>query len=458
MRSVYAKVLWLSLAILTFSLGVFLFISRLIAVENFGANAPVGKNATLQYEEASRTYNEGGAAALATYLDLLHSAYPRCQFVFVRNGRDVVSGTDYSRRLRAVRSIWSPINVAGPILVAIPSAQSEYALTINMRPPSVALYLPYYLVLLCSVGILAWALAWQFARPLLHLSETLQRFGAGDLSARVRSQRRDEIGAVTRAFDHMADRIETLLITERRLLRDISHELRSPLARLSFAAQLACTSHDGNAAKRVTKEVARLTALVESLLQAARSESDLLTCSLENVAFDALVRELVADCEIEAGVRPCSIRLTGSGFLELPGNAELLRRAVENIFRNAIRYAPAGSSIEVRLAQSEAKATLSVRDYGCGVPSHALATIFEPFYRVDSSRDSATGGIGLGLAIAKRAVEVHHGQIWAENADPGLRVVVELPLSFPPSAVAQRSNAVQASSQEFDRQRAQLPN
>src|SRR5438552_976960 len=116
MRSVYAKVLWLSLAILTISLGVFLFISRLIAIENFGASAPVGKNATLQYEEALRTYNKGGAAALAAYLDLLHSAYPRCQFVFVRNGRDVVSGTDYSSRLRAVKSFWSPLNIAGPIL------------------------------------------------------------------------------------------------------------------------------------------------------------------------------------------------------------------------------------------------------------------------------------------------------------------------------------------------------
>ena len=458
MRSVYAKLLWLSLAILTFSLGVFLFISRLMAVENFGASAPVGKNATLQYEEASRTYNKGGTTALAAYLDLLHSAYPRCQFVFVRNGRDVVSGTDYSRRLRAAKSFWSTFNFAGPILVAIPSAQSEYALTIHMRPPSMALYLPYYLVLLCSVGILAWALAFQFARPLTYLSATLQRFGAGDLSARVRSQRRDEIGTVTRAFDHMADRIETLLLTERRLLRDISHELRSPLARLSFAAQLACTSPDSNAAKRVTKEVARLTELVESLLHAARSESDLLTCSLENIAFDALVRELVADCEIEAGLRPCGIQLVGSGFLELRGNVELLRRAVENIVRNAIRYAPPGSSIEVRLGHSTGKATLSVRDYGCGVPASALATIFEPFYRVDSSRDSATGGVGLGLAIAKRAVEVHHGQIWAENAEPGLRVVVELPLHIAPSAVAPSSTAARASSQEFVRQKARLPN
>jgi len=452
MRSVYAKVLWLSLAILTFSLGVFLFISRLIAVENFGATAPVGKNATLQYKEACRTYNQGGAPALAAYLDLLHSAYPRCQFVFVRNGRDVVTGADYSRRLRAVKSFWSPLSVAGPILVAIPSAQSEYVLTINMRPPSVALYLPYYLVLLCSVGILAWALAFQFARPLLQLIETLQRFGRGELSARVRSQRRDEIGAVTRAFDQMADQIETLLIAERRLLRDISHELRSPLARLSFAAQLACTSRDGNAAKRVTKEVARLSELVESLLHVARSENDLLTCTLENVAFDALVRELVADCEIEAAVRPCSVVLMSSGFLELPGNAELLRRAVENIFRNAIRYAPAGSSIEVRLDHSDTEATLSVRDYGCGVPSDALATIFDPFYRVDSSRDAATGGVGLGLAIAKRAVQMHHGCIWAENADPGLRVVMELPLSG-----ALRSNAVRSSLPGSVRQKVRLP-
>jgi two-component system sensor histidine kinase CpxA len=427
------------LTILTLSLGGFLYTARLIAVKNFGATAPVGKNATLQYEEASRTFKKGGTAALSAYLDSLHSAYPGCNFAFVRNGRDVVTGTDYSGKLRAAKSRWPSLNITGPILVAIPSTQSEYTLTISMRPQSAALYLPYYLVLVFSVGILAWALAFQFAHPLRQLIDTLQRFGAGELSARVSSQRRDEIGAVTRAFDQMADRIETLLVAERRLLRDISHELRSPLARLSFAAQLACTSRDGNAAKRVTKEVARLTELVESLLQAARSEKDLLTCSLENVAFDALVKELVADCEMEAAVQSSSVRLVGSGLLELRGNPELLRRAVENIFRNAIRYAPTGSVIDVRLGQSKAIGTLSVRDYGCGVPSHALAAIFEPFYRVDGSRDSATGGVGLGLAIAKRAVEVHHGRIWAENAEPGLRVFIELPLSSAPSAATQVS-------------------
>ena len=195
MRSVYAKVLWLSLAILTFSLGVFLYISRLIAVENFGATAPVGKNATVQYEDASRKFNKEGIPALSAYLNLLHSAYPNCQFVFVRKGRDVITGTDYSRKLRAATSLWSPLDLTGPILIAIPSPRSEDALIIDTQPRSAALYLPYYLVLLCSVGILAWALAFQFARPLMQLIETLQRFGRGELSARVRSQRRDEIGA-----------------------------------------------------------------------------------------------------------------------------------------------------------------------------------------------------------------------------------------------------------------------
>src|SRR5260370_35008296 len=127
------------------------------------------------------------------------------------------------------KSRWSLMNVTGPIIVAIPSADSEYALIINIPPENVALYLPYYLLLLCAVAILCWGLAFQFASPLNEFTETVRRFGAGDLSARVRSARRDEIGDVARAFDQMADRIETLLTPERRTLPVIFHDVRSPL-------------------------------------------------------------------------------------------------------------------------------------------------------------------------------------------------------------------------------------
>jgi two-component system sensor histidine kinase CpxA len=110
------------------------------------------------------------------------------------------------------------------------------------------------------------------------------------------------------------------------------------------------------------------------------------------------------------------------------GDRELLRRAMENIVRNAIRYAPEGTRVEVKLASDRDDAEISVRDYGPGVPESELPKIFKPFFRVDESRDSSTGGVGLGLAIAHRAVTVHHGAMTARNADPGLLVSIELPL------------------------------
>ena len=212
------------------------------------------------------------------------------------------------------------------------------------------------------------------------------------------------------------------------MLQDISHELRSPLARLSFAAELSRTATDRDAAAaRVTKEVDRLTDLVGKLLQANRDDGDRFSSNLEIVALNALLSDIVQNCEIEAEARGCRLTLSQTTSLELQADRELLRRAVENICRNAIRHAPPGSDIEITMNREAGSAWVSVRDYGCGVPAEALTKIFEPFFRVDNSRDTATGGVGLGLAIAKRAIQVHDGHIWAENAGPGLRVSFDLP-------------------------------
>jgi two-component system sensor histidine kinase CpxA len=289
--------------------------------------------------------------------------------------------------------------------------------------------LDYYLLLLGAITILCWGLAIQFASPLNQLAETVRRFGVGDLSARVYSRRHDGIGDVARAFDQMADRMEKLLTAERRLLQDISHELRSPLARLSFAAELARTSPDREAAvMRVNKEIDQLTDLVQSLLHVAREDGDLSTRKLEPVALDTLVRQLLEDCEIEAAARDCRLVSPASNHVELLADPVLLRRAIENVLRNAIWHAPPGSTVEVGLDITEGKASVTVRDYGPGVPVGALTQIFKPFFRVDSSRNADSGGVGLGLAITQRAINVHHGHVWAENAEPGLRVSVELPL------------------------------
>jgi two-component system sensor histidine kinase CpxA len=233
---------------------------------------------------------------------------------------------------------------------------------------------------------------------------------------------------VARAFDQMAERTETLLTAERRLLQDISHELRSPLARLSFAAELTKTAEDRNAAAaRIAREIERLTNLVGALVEVTRVEGDPSSRRMEPLDLDRLVEELIDASRMEADARGCRFHFESGGGLEVRGDRELLRRAIENVLRNAVRYAPVGSAIDIRVAAADGKASILVRDYGPGVPQETLPRIFQPFFRVDGSRDTHTGGVGLGLAIAHRAIAAHHGSIAAENAAPGLRVRMEIP-------------------------------
>ncbi|MCX6630633.1 MAG: ATP-binding protein [Candidatus Solibacter sp.] len=227
----------------------------------------------------------------------------------------------------------------------------------------------------------------------------------------------------------MADRIETLLAAERRLLLDISHELRSPLARLGVAIELARSGDDTDTAlNRIQKESDRLNSLVGQLLLVTRAEGDPASLHHDLVRLDQLVQHLVDDSAIEAAAHGCSLQYQGCQPVTIAGDPELLRRAVENVLRNAIRYAPRDTIVEVRLSRSDARAIVEIRDHGTGVPEAALPRIFDPFYRVESDRNRLSGGIGLGLSIARRAVELHRGAIRASNADPGLKIDLEFPV------------------------------
>jgi two-component system sensor histidine kinase CpxA len=229
----------------------------------------------------------------------------------------------------------------------------------------------------------------------------------------------------------MAGRIETLLTAERRLLQDISHELRSPLARLNIAIELARTAEDRDAAAaRLQKEVDRLTGLVGSLLEVTRVEGDPSTRRSDAVRLDVILREVVQSCVLEAEACRCRLVVTGTTTRPLSGDPELLRRAVENVVRNAIRYAPPGTDVALRTDDGPAGLVITVEDAGSGVPEALLPRLAQPFFRVEDARDfSATGGVGLGLSIAQRAVHLHHGTLAAENAHPGLRVTLTFPVA-----------------------------
>jgi signal transduction histidine kinase len=261
------------------------------------------------------------------------------------------------------------------------------------------------------------------------LQQAVDCFGRGDFEARARVNRGDEIGQLARAFNQMADRIQILMAAERRLLLDISHELRSPLARMSVAVELARMGEDVEShLNRIQKEADRLNTLVGELLQVTRAEGDASRIRSQRVALDELLADVVEDGRLEAEARGCGIAIE-SNPVSIAGDPELLRRAFENVVRNGIRYSPQGTDLEVRLHRHERQACIEVRDHGPGVPEDSIHRIFDAFYRVESDRDRASGGVGLGLAIARRAVELHHGTVTARNADPGLLVEIDLPLS-----------------------------
>jgi signal transduction histidine kinase len=429
MRSVYFKILLWCFVTLVLSLVAFVMVSAFVS----GAAARGGFITDLhawQTAEAAQAYESGGAPGLAAYLGRLHLFLKEHDYLTDARGQDLLTGEDRSSLLKLARPASErPQQSNGHLVMVTPSIDNRYRLITVADPPiAIQSFLPYYFLILVAVALLCWMLALNIASPLRDLARAVDRFGRGELDVRLESRRRDEIGELGRSFNRMAERIGMLVTAERRLLQDISHELRSPLARLSFAAELTRTALDRNAAaERLKKEIDRLTDLVGALVEVTRAEGDPSATRLEPLHLGDLLRDVLEDCQVDADARGCSVGVNGELDLTLRGDRELLRRAVENVVRNAIRYTPRGSTVDVRVEHAGQTVRISVRDSGPGVPEELLPRIFQPFFRVDDSRDSSTGGVGLGLAIAHRAISVHHGRLWAQNATPGLSVYIELP-------------------------------
>jgi two-component system sensor histidine kinase CpxA len=430
-RSIFAKILFWSFGTLLFSLIAFVAISLFFSHSAVERADVYRRLAAMEMAEATYAYELGGPKQLAQYMGHLRQFFPRAEHILTdTSGRDLATGQDRSDLAAYVgpgrRFHYFAQN--NRIVIGSESADHRYKFLAVVTPPvSISSFTPYYLLILVAVGGLCYLLAVNLASPLRVLAAKVEQFGRGDLSVRMQPRRNDEIGELGRAFDQMADRIETLLTAERRLLQDISHELRSPLARLSFATELVRTSSDREAAvARLRKEVTRLTSLVSSLLEVTRVEGDPAERSTHFVSLDGILADVVDDCRIEADARHCRVRLRTEP-VEVRGDGELLRRALENVLRNAIRHAPEGSQVEVDLVCGDA-VKVDIRDYGPGVPAGLLSSIFQPFFRVEEARENTNGGTGLGLAIARRAITVHNGAIWAENAAPGLLVHIELPM------------------------------
>jgi len=275
-------------------------------------------------------------------------------------------------------------------------------------------------------------LAWYLTRPINLIRKGFDQLAQGRLDVRLRpliGRRRDEIASLARDFDTMAARLAQLVTTRARLLHDVSHELRSPLARLQAAVGLARQDPTKMepTLERIEREATRLDELVGEVLALARLESGTASSAKERVDLAYIAANIAEDARFEAEASGRRVRVSVPDGLFLEGNAELLHRAVENIVRNAVKYTAPGSEVAVALREEGARAVLEVRDRGPGIPEAELSRIFEPFYRVGG--DNAKG-FGLGLAIAQLALHAHRGAIRAFNAPGGgLSVEIALPLN-----------------------------
>jgi two-component system sensor histidine kinase CpxA len=295
-------------------------------------------------------------------------------------------------------------------------------------------------------GATTFVLVLLFTRPLVKLRKAARELAQGNLRTRVaepasksRFFRGDEFQALVHDFNHMAERLESLVGAQQLLLRDVSHELRSPLARLNVALELAREDADPDTEiethlGRIERETERLNKLIGQLLTLSSMEAIDHVNSFEPISLNELVEQVIPDAVYEAQQRQCSVTFRANAEYVIHGNRELLYRAVENVLRNAIRYTEENSEVKIRLAAEPREmsrvAVLEISDRGPGIPETELRSIFQPFYRVDRARSAGTGGFGVGLAIAERAVKLHHGEMRAFNrAGGGTTVRLQLPIA-----------------------------
>lgn len=340
-----------------------------------------------------------------------------------------------------VVSVFSHTQLIGPIKIKI--NKQLYQLFISRKSHKknfgqLVQSLPYWVRILTPTLIsffLCLLLAHSFSKPVRLIKKATTKLGEGNFDTRVGgvSQLSGELGQLATSFNEMAEQLQQNQSAQRRLLGDVSHELRSPLTRLQMAVGLAQQESTTSVAReqylqRCQREIDRLDRMIENVLSLSRLENTLHITESEQVNLSALVKNIINDEQFVADKKSIHIEENIPNDVIIIADQTLLTSAISNVLSNAVKYGPAQSIIKVMLSTDKQNVTLTISDCGDGVPEQALTQLFTPFYRVNLARDRNTGGTGLGLAIAKQAINAHHGEIFAKNnANKGLSVIIQLP-------------------------------
>ena len=401
--------------------------------------------------QASEALSRGGIGALKNWLDKNKNAIPdRDLYIIGADGADILGRRLPENAVRRLeffnrdefinrRSPHAAPQIVGP-------EGSAYTVLLVPRRPSIfgALSLPEISTAILCIALIvsaltSWWLAQHFSAPIRRIQAGARALASENLEARVSTGlegRKDELAVLARDFDAMADQLRANRGAVTQLLRDISHELRSPLARMRVALGLARQPRADllRQLDRLEREVERLDALISQVLKLARLHGTDTLFAREPFNLDEVVEEVVRDANFEGAAKGCSVRLDGTARVLVNGNRELVRSAVENVLRNAVRYSPEDAPVEVAVdRRADGGVMISIRDRGPGVPESELERIFEPFYRVAESRDRDTGGEGIGLAITLQVMRGHGGGAVAANRPAG---GLEVRLSLPMAALA----------------------
>lgn len=438
---------------LSFWAAMLLVLASTAAVGWYRFNQVQSIDLKLLAEEATVHVHAGGVTELVDWINKTERRYTGRRFFIVDSSGEDIRGRDlpvplsnYAKRLKEAGFLNEGIVASrrdDPLLLAPLFTDSRGAVYSVMtysgngwplellREPDVRLVLLAFA--LAVSGVVCWWLARYVSKPVERLQSSARSLAAGNLEARVGeefSRRQDELGVLARDFDTMADHVRNLLASKETLLRGMSHELRSPLARLRVALGLARREGADVARQfdRIELEAERLDMLIGQMLQLSQLRAAEPALPRGPVELASLVNEVVEDARLEASAINRGVEWTADGPVEIEGDHDLLRSAIENVLRNAVRFTPEGTAVHVALTRTRDNARVVIEDRGPGVPQLELQRIFEPFYRVAESRDRDSGGTGIGLAITARVVHLYGGEVIATNrAEGGLRVSLSLP-------------------------------